>query len=150
MAHSFMDHCFKWKFLGMQRVFAAVVIAFTISAMTYAAEKEDIAKAYGAALKWLNILDAGRYDESWNEASTFFKTDVSRNDAKRTFEEFRLPLGEIKKRKIKLSEFNKAPDGDYLDFVFESDFGNKNSATETVEMVRERDGAWKVSSWGIR
>lgn len=134
----------------MQRVFAAVVIAFTISAMTYAAEKEDIAKAYGAALKWLNILDAGRYDESWNEASTFFKTDVSRNDAKRTFEEFRLPLGEIKKRKIKLSEFNKAPDGDYLDFVFESDFGNKNSATETVEMVRERDGAWKVSSWGIR
>jgi len=134
----------------MKHIFAVILMLFAVSATAYAGEREESTRAYDSALAWLHIWDAGNYDESRNEASTYFKNDVSRIDAKRTFEELRLSLGAIKARRINSSEFNQAPDGDYWHFVFESDFENRNPATETVEMVRESDGAWKVSSWLIR
>jgi hypothetical protein len=59
-------------------------------------------------------------------------------------------LGALRQRTFKSSEFNTLPDGEYLNIVFDSDFANKSAATETVDLVREADGTWKVSAWLIR
>jgi len=134
----------------VKRIIAATLLVLATSATVQAGEQEDVANARGEALTWLRIWDAGNVEGSRNAASAYFRNDVSIDDAKANYEELRRPLGTLKRRTFKSSSFNTAPDGEYLDVVFDSDFGNKNAATETVELVREADGAWKVSAWLIR
>ena len=138
------------KILGLKCLNAAVALLFSLCGTAYAENLDDKANAYSAAVKWLNLWDTGDYDSSWSSASVFFKADVAKTDAKRVYREFRLPSGNLISRWIMSSEFNKAPDGEYFDFVFNSDFRNNHFATEIIEMVRESDGAWKVSTWSIR
>ena len=109
----------------MKHFIAATVVALTISTLAYAGKTEDLSNAQDAEVKWMKSWDAGRYEQSWNEASTFFKGDITKSDSKRVYENLRLPLGGVKERKIKSWEFNNAPDGSYIDIVFESQFEKK-------------------------
>ena len=118
--------------------------------MAHAGEQQDVVNARDEALRWLSTWDAGNVDATRDAASAYFRNDVSADDAQTTYEVWRRPLGALEQRRFKSSEFIKAPDGEYLHLVFDADFVNKSAATETVELVREADGAWKVSSWTIR
>ena len=109
--------------------------------------------AVTAAEKWLHLVDAGQYGESWTEAATSFRHAVTREKWAQSLESVRKPLGKLASRRLKTSMYRTslpgAPDGEYVVTQFNTSFTNKKSAVETVTMVLDKDGQWRAAGYFI-
>lgn len=116
--------------------------------------KADVKTATKAALKWLELIDAGKYAESWDEASEFFKTNTPKETWIETLEDLMPQFGENKTRESDGSRFMTkmpgGPDGEYVMLRFSSTFEKKEEATETVTPAKDENGKWRVSGYYIR
>lgn len=122
---------------------------------TGAAERSDTEKAaVAAAEKWLQLVDGGKYAESWQEAAAYFRGAVTQPQWEQSLQGTRKPLGRLVSRKVKSTIFKTtmpgAPDGEYVVIEFETSMEHKREAVETVAPMREKDGAWRVSGYYIR
>ncbi|MCI0444719.1 DUF4019 domain-containing protein [bacterium] len=114
--------------------------------------------AEDAALKatqaWLDLIDSGKYDASWEEAAMYFKNTVKKEEWISTIKAVRDPFGKLLKRMLKskqsVTSMPGAPDGDYVIIQYDSSFENKKSAVETVVPMLDKDGKWRVSGYYIR
>jgi hypothetical protein len=110
--------------------------------------------ADAAAQKWLALIDAGNYSETWKEASAIFRGAVTEPGWENSMNTFRQPLGDLVSRKLKsaqhMTELPGAPDGQYVVMQFETSFANKKSAIETVTFMLEKDGQWKSAGYFIK
>ncbi len=110
--------------------------------------------ALRSAKTWLSLIDAGRYAESWQEASTYFQGAVSREKWESALAGVRTPLGKLVSRKVaktkEATTLPGAPDGRYVVMTFTSSFEQKKTATETVTFMREKDGTWKAAGYFIK
>ncbi len=114
--------------------------------------------AEDAALKaskaWLDLIDSGKYDASWEEAAIFFKNSVKKEEWTPTIKAARDPFGKLLERKLKskqsVQSMPGAPDGDCLIIQYDSSFENKKSAVETVVPMMDKDGKWRISGYFIR
>jgi hypothetical protein len=117
-----------------------------------AGEVED--QAVKVAKKWLELVDAGEYRESWRQAASLFRGAVTEPQWKAALEGSRTPLGAMKSRRLKAANFATelpgAPDGEYVVIQFESSFENRKSAVETVTPMKDKDGEWRVSGYFVR
>jgi hypothetical protein len=125
-----------------------------IAAATAAPQQspEDAGKA--AASAWLQLVDDGKYAESWKEASSSFRNAVSKEQWEKAMHASRDPLGKTISRKLKGATFTRtlpgAPDGEYVVIQYETSFEHKQSAIETVTPMLDRDGNWRVSGYFIK
>ena len=107
-----------------------------------------------AAEKWVSLVDAGKYAESWKEAAGYFKAAVSQEKWEQALQSVRKPLGKIISRKVKTKTYQTtlpgAPDGEYVFIQFETSFQNKEFAIETVTPMMDKDGQWRVSGYFIK
>jgi hypothetical protein len=121
-------------------------IAFADSAKVKAAQE--------AAKAWLALVDAAQYDDSWNEASQMFKSQVPKSSWRRQVAKARGPLGALKSRELAGSKYATelpgAPDGEYVVLQYRSSFEKKKSAVETITPMLDADGKWHVSGYFIR
>lgn len=105
------------------------------------------------ALSWVALVDAGQWEESWKEASVYFRAAVSAEDWTAQVRPIREPLGKVKSRTLKdtqaLSELPGAPKGDYRILSFATDFEAMTSAIETVVLAKT-DEEWAVVGYFIR
>lgn len=110
--------------------------------------------AVRAANAWLKIIDGGKYDDSWKDASSFFKSHVSEQQWARQVGPARGALGAVVSRKVTsikyLTTMPGAPDGQYVVIQYETSFAHKKSASETVTPMLDSDGRWRVSGYYIR
>lgn len=115
-------------------------------------EKEKT--AIGVSDAWLQLVDAGEYDKSWDEAAAYFKTAVPKEQWQNTIEAVRKPLGNVMTRSVKSAKYSTslpgAPDGEYVVIQYEASFENKKSAIETVTPMKDNDGKWRVSGYYIK
>ena len=115
-------------------------------------EKERIAVV--SAEKWLGMVDAEKYAESWKEAAEYFKKAVTREQWEQSMQAVRKPLGKLITRKMKTKMYKTslpgAPDGEYVVIEFETSFEYKKSAIETVTPMMDKDGKWCVSGYYIK
>lgn len=129
-----------------KRLCAALILGLSfISAPALAGEEEN-----AVAAAWLKYLDAGDYQGSWNNASTFWQNDHTLAFTVEVLGRLRSPLGKLKERRIRSFEFHPSPDGEVAYFTFDSNFENASDVMETVELLREKTGDWKVCSWAYR
>lgn len=117
--------------------------------------KEEIKEtAILAARNWLNLIDTGKYDESWEKAAPFFKNAVDKNEWVKSLESLRGPLGKVIERRVEMSQYRTelpgAPDGEYVLIQFNTSFKNKENAIETVTPMKCEDGTWKVSGYYVK
>jgi hypothetical protein len=116
--------------------------------------KNNTGAADAAAQKWLALIDAGNYSETWKEASAIFRGAVTEPGWENSMNTFRQPLGDLVSRKLKsaqhMTELPGAPDGQYVVMQFETSFANKKSAIETVTFMLEKDGQWKSAGYFIK
>ncbi|MBK9063003.1 MAG: DUF4019 domain-containing protein [Acidobacteria bacterium] len=135
-------------------VSVAAATLFLVGFSTSADDSAAVAQAQVAARSWLALTDSGKYGESWDNASSFSKSAVTRADWEKAIKGGRSPLGAMKARKVKSATFTRtlpgAPDGEYVVIQFESQFENKAAAIETVTPMHEKDGAWRVSGYYIK
>ena len=128
------------------------ILAF-LSGLAWAADKPEDA-AQTAAESWLQLVDEGQYDASWDRAARLFKGAVTKEQWRQACSGVREPLGKVKSRKVKSREYTEkvpgAPDGKYVVVQFDSVFENKAAAVETVTPMLDADGAWRVSGYFIK
>lgn len=112
---------------------------------------EDAAQK--AALTWLALVDGGKYAESWAEASTMLKKQVTVEQWTDLTTKGRSSFGAVSSRTINSRKFSTslpgAPPGEYVILTFDGHFEKRN-AVETVVMVRDGDDGWRVAGAFIR
>jgi hypothetical protein len=111
-------------------------------------------EAQPGAERWLALIDAGRYAESWTEAAVYFKGAIDSATWVKSLNAVRAPLGDLKTRTLKSAKaatsLPGAPDGEYVVFQFDTAFAQKGNAVETVTVTHEKDGAWRASGYFIK
>lgn len=122
----------------------------------------DSEKATAAAATWLAIVDDGRYEESWKEASETFRANMSRFGKgegfwEKALETSRKPLGALVRRSVIRAQptapMPGVPAGEatkYIEVVYRSEFDREREATETLTIALDADGAWRVYNYVIR
>jgi hypothetical protein len=131
----------------------AALFVFGFSDKIYAETASEQAAA-SASKMWLNLVDEGRYLESWDEASELFKEMVTREQWQVTIKIARGPYGNVVSRTLKSTQYANslpgAPDGEYVVVQYETSFENKKSSIETVTPKLDKDGDWRVSGYYIK
>ena len=133
-------------------VFALSVLLSSNIVMAQNADKEKAAVA--AAEKWLALVDQGKHAKSWKEAAGYFRTAVRQEQWEQALQAVRKPLGRLLSRKVTSTSYKTSlpgvPDGEYVVIMFEASFENKKSAVETVTLMKEKDGSWRVAGYFIK
>lgn len=132
-----------------------LIVSFLIFSMQIVrADSAAEEAALKASQAWLDLVDSGKYDASWEEASLYFKNSIKKEEWISTIKAVREPLGKLSKRTFKskqaVESMPGAPDGDYIIIQYDTVFENKKSAVETVVPMLEKDGKWKISGYYVR
>lgn len=137
------------------KLIAALALAtLLVSAATAGAQQKPEQLAQDSASTWLALVDSGKYAQSWDEAAELFKGAVSKDQWQSALHGTRDPLGKMLSRKLKSATYTRnlpgAPDGEYVVIQYDSSFEHKQSATETITPMRDKDGKWRVSGYFIK
>ena len=118
------------------------------------ADQAAVKKAVDVSDTWLKLIDNGQYAKSWEQAASFFRNAVTKEQWSQSLNAARKPLGKVIVRKVKSTQYTTtlpgAPDGEYVVIQYETSFANKKSATETVTPMLDNNGKWRVSGYYIR
>ncbi len=110
--------------------------------------------AQAAAESWLALVDSGKYDQSWEEAASFFKEKVTKEQWKAAMESVRSQVGKIDARKLKSASYAKnppsAPPGEYVNIQYDSKFQNLPAGLESVSPMLDKDGKWRVAGYFVK
>jgi hypothetical protein len=127
-------------------------LAVLLVAPVLGADKpEDAAQA--VADSWLQLVDQGQYEASWEQAAKPLKGAISKDEWTKGCGGARQPLGKLVSRKLKSRQYTEqipgVPDGKYVVIQYDSVFEQKASAVETVTPMLDSDGAWRVSGYFV-
>jgi uncharacterized protein DUF4019 len=136
-------------------VSAVALFALVVTSWRAGHAKSDAADpAVDVQRSWLALVDAGKYDESWDAAGSFFRQAVTKESWRQMVRGVRAPLGALRSRTLdkrqEASTLPGAPDGKYVIVQWKTSFANKASAVETVTSVLEKDGKWQVTGYYVR
>ena len=120
---------------------AVVPITAPLTASDSAAVSES--EASQAARQWLELGDAGRWEDGYRSTAAAFKKLNTSAKWTEVSLKVREPLGALKSRVLISAEDVPSPQG-YQVVKFRSSFAGKPEAIETVSLVREA-GGWKVA-----
>ncbi len=102
-------------------------------------------EAATTARQFLTLLDAGRWDESYQYTGTQFRKLNSLQLWTSVSEKVRKPLGAATSRTFLSQDNFPAPPDGYDVVKFRTSFAGKPDAIETVTLARE-NGAWRVAA----
>jgi hypothetical protein len=131
-----------------------ILAGLAIPSALWAADPAKEKAATEVALKWLTLVDQGKYAESWKASSELFRSAITSKDWEQTLARAGKPLGKLVARKVLSATHTTsvpgAPEGEYVVVQFETDYENKPKAVETVTPMLEKDGKWRVSGYYIQ
>lgn len=134
--------------------FMAVIVVVMGYAGLVAAQQKPEELAQQSSEAWLALVDGGKYAESYDQAARYFKNAITKEQWQSSLHAVREPLGPVVSRKLKSTIYTKslpgAPDGEYVVIEYDSGFGHKASAVETVTPMLDNDGKWRVSGYYIK
>jgi hypothetical protein len=107
-----------------------------------------------SAESWLTLVDAGKFGESWEQASPAFKAAITKEKWTEALTKVRDQVGKFESRKLSETQTIKdppnAPPGDYTVLQYTSNFANKNDATEIVAVSLDDDKHWRTSGYFVK
>lgn len=107
--------------------------------------------ATGAAQSWLSVNDAGQYPQSWTAAAPYLERAAAEKQWEASMNQVRKPLGNVLARRRKSATETTTALGDHCVVIqYDTSFEHKESATETVTVMPEQDGQWKVAGYFIQ
>jgi hypothetical protein len=146
---------FKTKTTGWVHMAVLALLLAAMWAAPAAAQNDDrIEAALKASEAWLDLIDAGQYDQSWRTAADYFQNVVNRQQWDDALNKVRKPLGALDRREVVSTEYKESlpgvPDGQYVVIQYSSSFENKEDAVETVVPMKQEDGSWKVAGYYVK
>jgi len=117
--------------------------------------------AVSAAEKWLALVDAGNFEESWKHTASLFKSGISEKHFFRsgvTKQQWQSSLstvhdllGEVVLRRLKSKRYTKdlpwEVTAEYVVIEYETTYERQMIRTEKVILTKESDGEWRVSGY---
>ncbi|PYO41746.1 MAG: hypothetical protein DMD33_12160 [Gemmatimonadetes bacterium] len=125
-----------------------------LASQTSADTAAALRAAETAVHAWLDLLDTGQIEQSWDEAALTFQLAVTKakwvqaaKKARGSFEPFgtRRPI-----MARYTTDLPNAPRGQYVLFQFETNVSGDRQVVETVIPVLEGKRGWRVSGYFIR
>ena len=114
----------------------------------------ETTRASKAAQNWLALVDNSEYRSSWLEAAPYFQNAVAVKQWSKILQDVRQSLGKVISREVRSTQCTNslpgAPDGKYIVIEYQTSLKQKKSAVETVTLMLERDGTWKVAGYFIK
>lgn len=159
-AGSFATSRNAWAIGGLAMIPLAAIAALALSgapeiardtaATTQPADASPAAEspAAQAALRWLALVDAGNWTESWAATTSSFRSMNSVEAWQSASLDGRVPLGEVLSRSFAGEESIPAPPAGLQLVRFRTRFANRAEAVETLTLARESDG-WRVAGYYI-
>ncbi len=115
---------------------------------------QAVANASAAANNWLKYVDENDDFAAWAMGSTLFKARVSEDLWTDKVGPARQSLGAVISRKVNSAVYATtlpgAPDGQYVVLRYLTSFAQKKSALETIVMMLDTDGQWRVAGYYIK
>ncbi len=115
----------------------------------FAAENvSDERAAMAASAEFLGWLDAGQFQRCWDEAAPLFRERTNEEQWIQDITHLRKALGNTLKRSIQfkkeMTSIDDGPEGEYRFFIYRTAFEKKAAAIETVTVVQDKGGRWRV------
>ena len=127
--------------------------AFAVTALVVRAADEPDKAAQTAAERWLALVDAGHYGDSYDAAASAFRKALTKEQWVEAVGKARGPFGKLDSRRLLgsklVSELPNAPKGEYDVIQYEAKFPGA-TAVETITPMKDADGSWRVSGYYIR
>ncbi|MGH7949608.1 MAG: DUF4019 domain-containing protein [Candidatus Binataceae bacterium] len=137
--------------------FGFVVAAFaTVAFCSWARADEATAKvdAGNAASTWIHLVDEGAYAQSWSDASTLFRGAIDKSKWVDALNTARKPLGRVLSRKVIMTNYVThlpgVPEGEYVEIRYATSFAVRNSSSEIITLMLEKDGVWRPALYLVR
>lgn len=115
--------------------------------------EEDLQKSAATGESWLNLVDQGRYENSWEAGALTFQLTISKKEWSKNLELQRKSLGKEVSRKLveqRVAENPKGlPAGEYMVNVYKTSFSNKPEAIEVMTLQKQNNGSWKVLTYFV-
>ena len=113
----------------------------------------DVETEIAPATSWLEVVDSGKYANSWQQAGAFFQENVPQALWVSKLQQVRTPLGAVQSRegisRQVLNSIPQLPDGEYVILEFQTDFENKANSIETVTLKKSAE-QWQVIGYFIQ
>lgn len=107
-----------------------------------------------ATKAWLELIDAGNYGKAWQITATLARTLESEPGWTAKIKGVRGPLGKMEERLDGMQQWTNelvgAPKGGYMIFTFKTNFANRRDVVETVTLIYQNDGKWRVLGYSIQ
>jgi Protein of unknown function (DUF4019) len=133
---------------------AAAILTLLFALRTVAAQPAPDVGGERAASAWLKLVDDGEYAQSWQDSSSYFRSRVTESDWVSTIASLRQALGGLASRELAstgmATSLPGGPDGHYVVILYDTSFTGKRSATETVIMMLDKDGQYRLAGYFIR
>jgi hypothetical protein len=141
------------RLVQLAPLLAATLLAGHAARATTTEAGSDHAAAL-AAVQWLALLDKADYAGSWAQTGSAFRNAVTAEEWTGAAMGTRGRMGYLKERKNKTVRLTNTlpgvPDGEYAVVQYDTAFEKKEKAQESLTLVREPDGAWRVVGYFIR
>jgi len=135
----------------MKKICLFLCAFFCFANVGFAGKNEDA--AVSTATAWLQLVDAGKYDQSWQQSASMFRSHVTEQSWTDKIGAVRPEFGAVKSRTLKSATYATslpgAPDGQYVVVQFDTQFETKQHAVETITPALESNG-WRVSGYYIK
>lgn len=140
------------KAMTRRMIFGVLLAAWV--ALPALAQDPQVNAARLVALDWLAVVDAGNAAGSWNSAGKRFQETMTQDQWAQALAQSRGTFGPLKQRAMHDAqtqvEFPGQPPGDYALIQFRASFEKRESAVETLSLLRGPDGKWQVIGYSIR
>lgn len=141
------------------RLLGGVVFGYLIVAPAAHAQASDsaamaVSAAQGAAQAWLQLVDARRYDQSWDSAAAVFRSAVTKSQWAGAVKEGRAPFEPLGERTLLSATYTtqlpNVPPGQYVVIQYRTKAGKGKTVVETITPARDKDGRWRVAGYYVR
>ena len=109
---------------------------------------------HARAADWLRLVDALDARASWDAAGASFREAVSPEDWAEQLVAARKPLGPLTTRALAVEQsMNDLPGelpGEYVVQQYHAVYDGRQAVTETLTLLREANGDWRVVGYFIR
>jgi hypothetical protein len=131
----------------------ATVAAWFAAPAAWAQEEVDVRPATRSAEAWLELIDGGQYGASWDAGAATFREAIARLKWETSLQDARAQLGAVVKRKLRSARHARnlpnSPAGEYVVIENEARFEGRPLATETITLMKQADGSWRVAGYFI-
>lgn len=138
-----------------RRFACLLVILLTTTAVSPAlaqSNEQAVEAAKQSAQEWLALLDADKYEATWEEAASVLKSKLSAEQWAQRVKQAHASLGELQSRSLETARHTtsvpNAPEGEYVIAQYQAAYGDEETV-ETVSLKKEQD-TWRVAGYVIR